>query len=149
MGNRLGRRRYHANESFNDESSVDDRALCRTIHFEVFHQCPHRSICSSWSQLVFSAGQAVWPWSLRRLLQCRWLFLSVFHDGSRCGSWPLAAFFYQRRPGRVCAPINRVGFSLIVTRPQKRPLSVNGVDCSRGVAGCLQRARFVHRTLVP
>ena len=45
----------------------------------------------------------------------------------------------------MCAPINRVGFSLIVTRPQKRPWSVNvGVDCSPGVAGFLQRAiRFV------
>ena len=30
-GNHFGWR-YHANESFNDESSVDDRALCRTIH---------------------------------------------------------------------------------------------------------------------
>ena len=33
MGNRFGRRRYHANECFNHESSVDDRALRRAILF--------------------------------------------------------------------------------------------------------------------
>ena len=59
-----------------------------------FDWCLHRATCSSWCQLVFSVGQVAWPWSLSRPLQCRWLFLSVFHDGSWCGSWPLAAFFF-------------------------------------------------------
>ena len=31
--------RYHASESFNDESSVDDRALCRTTHFFLISVC--------------------------------------------------------------------------------------------------------------
>ena len=53
--------------------------LSLAIHF--FDWCLHRSICSCWCQLVFSAGQVVWPWSLSRPLQYRWLFLSVFHDG--------------------------------------------------------------------
>ena len=58
IGNHFGQGRYHANESFNEKSSVDDHALVSYDPF-FFDWCLHRATCSSWCQLVFSVGQVV------------------------------------------------------------------------------------------